>query len=391
MNLESGENVNFQASALTNTMASGALRFLGRVAAAGSQLVSQRFSGVVKARGIGELFCLSQGKSLLPKFSCSWLSSSRIASESSSKAASAKESCTSFPLEHVQDLKHSGIRFPSYGVRFQRTFHSSNASGDGSAPEPLTLAEVGSWLRLGAEQQVLELKSLPIEQRWQFLERLEASGRRPTIVHWTTALHDEAGSLSVEVLRDRVEDLWKKGYQPSAVTYGVLLHACRQQFRLEDALRIYKDMLGHSIQPLQATFLSLSILLKESYTSHRSARIFVPHGQGMQYLRFLLAQLSTWGIPIDEPIACNLMMALGELCKEASLHAEGVKLARETLEAVRNQGLQASDTLCSSIIICYTTRLADMSIALGCCESDDKLGRRSWSKNLCRSDKGLRS
>lgn len=218
------------------------------------------------------------------------------------------------------------------------------------------------------------LRSFPVDRRWRFLQRMEASGQRPHIKLWTAALHDIGSSMKVETLVAHVEGLWENGYSPDAVTYIPLLEACRRDFRVSEALNIYQQMIGRSVQPINGVFAVLAKVLKDCYAGAQSTNFVTPRSKGTLHVQVILQGMHNSGVPMDLSIASILLIVLSKVCSFAN-PAETIRLAREIQVAIRKQGLVPTDPICAAVLSCHTaTKKGDMSAALAAFEEMKTLG-----------------
>lgn len=353
----------------------GALRILSRIAAAVCQLslLPQRVPGLATYSPLRPLQRSTTSCSLFQATSTSGLSSRGTLS---SVSTNFEGSCRSWQIGYGK--RQTGAGLP-YGVSLKRSQHTAAGSMRSEAPAPLPVAEVKAWQALNSRQRMTYLRGLPVEQRWPFLQRLEVSGLRPEIRLWSAALQDMGSSNKLEALVAHVEELWEKGYNPDAVTYYPLLQACRRESHVLEALNIYRQMIGRSVQPTQGTFAVLANVLKECYCHGGgtfSENLITPRSEGLPHVRAILEGMAEFGVPMDNATATSLVTVLSKACNVAN-DAQGIKLARDIQVAVRNQGIVADDALCAMVLNCHTVyKKGNMSGALAAFEEMESLGEK---------------
>jgi hypothetical protein len=236
--------------------------------------------------------------------------------------------------------------------------------------------EAETWLALTPQQRFARLSACPAAKMVPFLEGLEASGLRPEMRLWNQALHDVAQSrrISLELLENIVEKLWRKGYHPDAGSYESFLHNCRKGYLFSRALEIYKGMTARSVRPNEQTF---------SVLAQSLSWLFVGTDKVLMEKDPLRKQVDNVGTILEEMRLCNvnttmvadlLTRVLRKPCNSVRLHARAMALVEEVQTRVRHQGLKADDGLCSRTIDCYTFAGGNMSKALAACEDMKRRG-----------------
>lgn len=335
----------------------GALRFVGRLAAAGSQLTTWLTRGSCSS---------SSGVcgSVLPRAGTPGVFSSGLASVGAAAPAVREGVHGTSPAGcewgHIEGL---GAPVWPQGVSSARSFGGGMQDKRLQGTPALPAEEVKRWLALTPKKRMEKLWTLPSKEQWEFLERLELSGVRPDISLWTSAMYRDPQSRGeLEVLAARVEGLWERGYSPDARMYCRLFLACRKQCGLSEGFGFFNDMLARSVRPTRDSVMALAVLLKDAYVGTSSTTLISPFYKATKYVQTLLKCMREWALPIDLPIARALMRVLGGASKWAS-YDEAIVLVEEIRAAVREQGLQADDELCAAIILCYVSRKADMGTA----------------------------
>lgn len=335
----------------------GALRSLGRFVAGCSRLLTQEWSGV--SCSIRSSLCSLDGSSAIR-------SPLSLFADSSETISSSTCGTAGMPGPRVSFLRTLGTYINNRREGADGKLHMRVRSEAGGS---LTSAEYKDWLARSPDNQRDYLAALPVADQWQSLERLEASGLRPSIRLWEKALHNlqRYSSTSLEGLCRRVGELWERGYSPDVVMYTDLLFACRKECQLLRAFELYGEMTARSVVADEIFFRTLARVLASFYNRRAKGEYTVTSSEKLIHVEAFLEAMSTSKVIMNLEIAYLLLTVIRNTCNERSLRVQssGIALANHILDSFHSEGIKVSDRICATVIDCYAMhREGDMNRAL---------------------------
>ncbi|KAL6320190.1 hypothetical protein AAG906_004699 [Vitis piasezkii] len=126
-------------------------------------------------------------------------------------------------------------------------------------------AMMGVYARTGRFTKVQEL-----------LDLMRSRGCEPDLVSFNTLINArlKSGTMVTNLAIELLNEVRRSGIQPDIITYNTLISACSRESNLEEAVKVYNDMVAHRCQPDLWTYNAMISVYGRCGMSREAGRLF---------------------------------------------------------------------------------------------------------------------